>query len=121
MLVSSSFLSYSATASEPQGISAWTFRRFSITLRRLGKVVASLNAIWILVSCFFQFSNFFNRCYCNSSIFYWGARAFTLIDPSPYDHAYMRKGWTGGVVLASGSVLVYLVFVNLFINPELPE
>jgi hypothetical protein len=34
----------------------------------LSKIIASLNAILILIVCMFQFNAFFDWCYCNSSI-----------------------------------------------------
>jgi len=92
----------------------------SITLRRLGKVIASLNGVWIFVSCLFQFINFFDRCYCNSSVFGWGAKAYNVILLVHDDVAGMKNAWIGAAFLAAGSSILCLVFVNLFINPELP-
>jgi len=37
------------------------------------------------------------------------------------DVAGMRNAWIGGAFLAAGSAMICLGFVNLFINPELPE
>jgi hypothetical protein len=41
-------------------------RFLAITLRRLGKLLAACNAIWIVLACLLQFGNFYNWCYCNS-------------------------------------------------------
>jgi hypothetical protein len=41
-------------------------RFLAITLRRLGKLLAACNAIWIVLGCLLQFGNFYNWCYCNS-------------------------------------------------------
>ncbi|KAF7358855.1 hypothetical protein MSAN_01225500 [Mycena sanguinolenta] len=94
----------------------------SIILRRLGKVLASLNAIWIVLACLFQFSSFFDRCWCDSSVFYLGAKnAFNVIDVSASDLASARVPWYGGVALASGCAIVFLGCVNVLINPALPD
>lgn len=34
----------------------------SIILRRLGKILASLNTVWIILACLFQFGSVFDRC-----------------------------------------------------------
>ncbi|KAF8218251.1 hypothetical protein K438DRAFT_21902 [Mycena galopus ATCC 62051] len=52
----------------------------SIWLRRLGKILASLNAVWIILACLLQFGSFFDRC-C--------------------DVAALNSPWIGGVALAS--------------------
>ncbi|KAJ6551672.1 hypothetical protein B0H19DRAFT_1264320 [Mycena capillaripes] len=94
---------------------------FSIILRRVGKVLASLNAVWILLACLFQFSSFFDRCWCNSSVFYLGKNAYNVIDVKPEDVAALNAPWIGGVALASGCAVLFMGFVNLLIHPALPD
>ncbi|KAJ6475710.1 hypothetical protein C8R47DRAFT_985972, partial [Mycena vitilis] len=94
---------------------------FSIILRRLGKVLASLNAIWIVLACLFQFGSFFDRCWCNSSVFYLGKHAYNVIDVAPADVAALNAPWIGGVALASGCAILFMGFVNVLINPALPD
>ncbi|KAF9458558.1 hypothetical protein BDZ94DRAFT_1270343 [Collybia nuda] len=118
LLVFSSFLShYSSTASKkslPVGVAGCV----SIILRRVGKCIALVNAIWIVMICVFQFSNFFNRCYCNSSVLGWGSRAFNVIDLVDTDTRHMRAAWIGGVALAAGTAAIFTALINLFINPQ---
>ncbi|KAJ3983077.1 hypothetical protein F5890DRAFT_1525358 [Lentinula detonsa] len=93
----------------------------SVSIRRLGKTVAAVNAIWILATCMFQFSAFFDRCYCDSSALGLGAaKAFNVINFNPEDLDSMRDSWIGGVFLAVGSAIVYVVFVNICIDPHIP-
>ncbi|ESK91581.1 hypothetical protein Moror_2499 [Moniliophthora roreri MCA 2997] len=93
----------------------------SVLLRKLAKVLATANAVWIVITCLFQFSAFFDRCYCNSSVLGRGAeRAFDVMDPSD-DVASMQAAWIGGVVLASGTAFLFLLFVNTMIDPALPD
>ncbi|KAF8996056.1 hypothetical protein BDQ17DRAFT_1365030 [Cyathus striatus] len=111
LLVISSIFSHCSTTSStghhqnPRG----AFRTFSILLRRIGKLIASMNAIWIVVSCLFQFTNFFDSA------------GYNVILPGQTDLLIMRGGWTSGVALAGGTAFIFVVFVNLLINPTLPE
>jgi hypothetical protein len=120
-LVLSSFLSYHSTTAPAESPSTWIVAKISIVLRRLGKIIASVNAIWIVATCMLQFSNFYDRCYCNSSVFGRGAKAYNVITLTPDDIAPMKQAWSGGVFLAAGSTIICVAFVNLFINPDLPD
>jgi hypothetical protein len=120
ILVISSLLSHYSTTAPPTSTSGWIAGKLSIALRRLGKIVASLNAVWILVVCLFQFSNFNSRCYCNSSVLGLGERAYNLISLNSDDLEGMKGAWKGGAFLAAGTAALCTVYVNLFINPELP-
>ncbi|KAF8996106.1 hypothetical protein BDQ17DRAFT_1364729 [Cyathus striatus] len=125
LLATSSFLSHYATSKlyEKTGIKfiRYISKSLAVHLRRAGKFVAMLNAIWIVISCMFQFTNFFDRCYCNSSVFGLRSRAYNVILPRMEDLSGMRAAWIGGVGLAGGSAIIFIVFVYLLINPTLPE
>lgn len=91
----------------------------STILRRSGKFIATLNAIGILMTCVFQFSNFFNRCFCNSSVFWLGSqRGYALIDYSdPSILPGLKNAWLGGIIMALASAFGFIGFVNMFIEP----
>ncbi|KAJ4490526.1 hypothetical protein J3R30DRAFT_95316 [Lentinula aciculospora] len=94
----------------------------SVFIRRLGKIIAAANAVWILATCIFQFSAFFDRCYCDSSALGLGAaKAFNVIQFNPEDLDPMRSAWIGGVFLAVGSAALYVIFINISINPHIPS
>lgn len=121
VLVLSSLLShFSTTAPSKSTESAWA-RQLSIVLRRLGKVIACFNATWLVVLSLLHLSGFFQRCYCNSAVLGRGARAFSVILMSDEDRSGMRSASIGGAVLAAGSAIICVAFVNLFFDPELPE
>jgi len=44
-------------------------RELAIALNMLGKLLCTLNALWIVCACMLHFSNTLNRCFCNSGIF----------------------------------------------------
>ncbi|KAJ7773431.1 hypothetical protein B0H16DRAFT_1660464 [Mycena metata] len=93
----------------------------SIILRRLGKTLAALNSIWVILVCLFQFGSVFDRCWCNSSVPYWGKHAYNVIDVTSSDVEALNAPWIGGVALASGCAILFIGFVNVLINPALPD
>jgi hypothetical protein len=120
ILVLSSFLSHYSTTSPHESFSRIA-RHLSIVLRRLGKVVASFNAVWIIILSLFQFSNFYNSCYCNSSVLGLGAKAFNVIVRNHDDILGMKDAWIASIFLAIGGAITCVVFVNLLTNPRLSE
>lgn len=124
-MVLSSFLAHYSSAPKRAPSNASTqasvAETLSIVLRRLGKVLAAINAMWIVISCLFQFIHFFDRCYCNSSVLGLGAKAYNVMIMSTYDIEHTKDGWIGGIVLAVGAAAMFMGFVNLFVNPPLPD
>ena len=89
-------------------------RLTSIFLRCFGKLIATLNSIWIVVSCSIQLSgNFYDTCYCNSIVYSLQGRAYTVIQLVVDDLAGMMGARIGGVCLAAGVVVIYVGFVVL--------
>ena len=101
----------------PTRAARWT----SILLRRVGKLIAALNSLWVLVACLFQFASVFDNCYCNSSVFYLHNHAYNVIALLPGDVTTVKSAWVGGVFLSSGAAIIYVAFVNIFIDPQLPD
>ncbi|KAF8996102.1 hypothetical protein BDQ17DRAFT_1250080 [Cyathus striatus] len=108
LLVVSSILSHYATIELMDGnkrrrISRGTVAStLAILLRRAGKFTALINAIWIVVSCTFQFTNFYDTCYCNSNVLGLRSHAYNVISLTKDDLSEMRFAWSGGVGLAGG-------------------
>lgn len=97
------------------------YSKLAITTRRIGKGLAAFNAVWVVASCLFQFSNFYNQCFCNSSIFNLWGDAYVVISFDTSDAAAYKQAWIGGVGLAGGTAFIFSAFISLFINPTLPE
>ena len=104
----------------PPGSNAITVAKGLATfLRRLSIFAASCNALWIVLACLFQFSNFYNTCYCNSSVLGRGAeRAFNLIVATGHDNRDTKDIWAGGFALAGMCVGLYLFFLGLMLEPS---
>ena len=86
------------------------------------KLVAAFNAMWIVATCFFQFTNFYDNCYCNSAVFGRRKAAYNVIVIVFGDASRrMWEAWIGGTFLGSGVAIVFVAFVVLYINPPLPK
>jgi hypothetical protein len=97
-------------------------RHLAIVLRRLAKVLATINAFWVLIACLFQFGNYFDTCFCNSSLFGRGRGAFSTMDFSSRELIESTKHhWIEGVFFGGGTAFLFVVFVNVFIRSPLPR
>jgi hypothetical protein len=120
MLVASSVLTHSLSTRRPRihyhSASAdfrGAVRLLSITLRRLGKLLAACNATWIITVCFMQFGNLFDTCYCNSCVTSLGNRAYNVVLITASN---VKVPWIGGVTLGCGCVVLFVCFVNILHN-----
>jgi hypothetical protein len=107
LLVTSSALAHYSThvTTNIEGLQVYTRSTriagsLAIVLRRVGKVLTACNAVWIVLACIFQFSSFFDRCYCNSSVLGLGRLAYDVIQLVPADISALKTAWIGGVALA---------------------
>ncbi|KAF9523983.1 hypothetical protein CPB83DRAFT_949095 [Crepidotus variabilis] len=122
VMLLSSILSHYAVTTDPQrAFSVRIAKGASIMLRRLGKCVASVNAIGLVVICVLQFGNVFDRCYCNSSKLTLGDKAYMVIQFRQDDIDDMTQAWAGGVVLSGITTIVFYLLVNLFVEPSFPS
>ncbi|KAG6861176.1 hypothetical protein C0995_002983 [Termitomyces sp. Mi166 len=121
LLVISTFLCHYSITTTHSYKTAHIARQLSIALRSIGQVFSFCNAIWIVLSCVFQFSNFYDRCWCNSSVIGLGAKAYNVIEITWDEVPFMRAWWIIGVAIAAGSASIYVFFINLSINPRLPQ
>ncbi|TFK68411.1 hypothetical protein BDN72DRAFT_841793 [Pluteus cervinus] len=126
----STFLTFGATRmyeSQLRPTRSQQFSRFllkwsAILLRRFCKLAAIVNALWIIVFCFFQFTGFFNRCWCNSNVLKWGAdKAYIVIQYTTQDWTAMTHAWIGGVGLGVGSAAIFAGFIASQLNPPMPK
>jgi hypothetical protein len=133
MMVSSSFLSHAARLrcahhdhtrpAQPSSPRSATFlmKLAADWLRRAGKVLATLNAFGLIVICVFQFSNFFDTCFCNSSVFYWRERAYNVIVVTDASRSSMKLAWILGLALALSGVFGFIGFIKLHTKPQIPH
>jgi hypothetical protein len=126
MLLASSILTHYSTNTPTRSfkghfIQAWVARWLSIFLRRLGKLIAALNAVVIIFTGLLQSGGFYDRCYCNSSVIGLGKNAYNVISLLPGDGEGVHVAWIGGFVLAAGVAIIFGGFITVFIDPPLPS
>jgi hypothetical protein len=51
----------------------------SICLRLIGKTLAVISACWLVIACMFQFTNFFQNCWCASNFLNFGSRGWATV------------------------------------------
>ena len=104
----------------------WTqiYGRIAVVLRTLAKTIAVLNAVWISLHCIFEFTGFYDNCWCNSNYAVLGQRGYWiwLSDAQLRELWDIREIWGGCTSLA---IIVPSLFVLLFIathdNDKLSE
>jgi len=126
MLLTSSILTHYCAARGPDGRiihdrSRQVAKFMSISLRRVGKIIAASNAVWIILACLFQFASFYDRCFCNSSVFSLGSHAYNVIMLVADDISSLRTAWIGGFCLAAASSSIYFLVIAMLINPTLAD
>ncbi|KAG2123584.1 hypothetical protein DEU56DRAFT_917382 [Suillus clintonianus] len=123
MLLTSSILAhYSAAYSSSQALPARIALAFSHLLRRMGKLLAIANSIWVIMTCVFQYSYFYDTCYCDSSMISRGrAAGYVTMMETTAQVAETKSAWIGGLVLACTSAAAFVIFVSLFMDTLKPE
>ncbi|KAJ7612000.1 hypothetical protein DFH06DRAFT_1243856 [Mycena polygramma] len=92
----------------------------AVLLRRAGKILAAMNAAWIVLTCLFQFTGLYDTCWCNSTVLYLGVRAYSVWILTPADIVAFWYPVVGGTVLASGVVVAFVAFINVILEPDIP-
>jgi hypothetical protein len=117
MLLMSSILAHSSAA-DPRRVSLSTrvALAFSHILRWTGKLLAMLNFFLAIMACIFQYSSFYDRCYCNSSVFSRRGAAYAVIIETTAQAAQAKAAWIGALVLACTSASVFLGILNLLLD-----
>ncbi|KAH7924101.1 hypothetical protein BV22DRAFT_533278 [Leucogyrophana mollusca] len=84
-------------------------------LRWSGKALAIVNAIGIIASSIFQFSSFYDTCYCDGSVMGRGTSgAYVLLTETSLPNlGQMKAAWIGALCLASVCAMLFIGFVNL--------
>ncbi|KAG1777418.1 hypothetical protein EV702DRAFT_1179523 [Suillus placidus] len=120
MLLTSSILAhYSAAAaySNRKSLSARVPLAFSHCLRRMGKLLAIANSLWVVSICILQYSDFYDTCFCNSSMISRGnAAAYITIIETTAQAALAQAAWIGALFLACTSAFAFVALVSLLLD-----
>ncbi|KAG1728556.1 hypothetical protein EDB19DRAFT_1746441 [Suillus lakei] len=120
MLVMSSILSHHASSysDRPRSpFSSITIRLVKVVsnlLRWGGKLVAIVNAIWIIAAGMLQFTSIYDNCYCNSSVLGRGAQyAYDIIVLDGLDLTQTKAAWFGALALGGSTSLGFIFYMSL--------
>jgi len=75
--------------------------------RWLGKVMAILNGLGILLSCIMQFAGVYDSCFCSSSILGGNPHGIVSFTEDDVRKSEVYVFWIGGVIMAFGSSIAY--------------
>ncbi|KAG1789034.1 uncharacterized protein HD556DRAFT_1495456 [Suillus plorans] len=112
LLVSSILAHYSAAGRRRVSLSTRVAIASSHVLRWTGKFLAFVNFFLVILACVFQYSNFYDRCFCNSSVFSRGGAAYDVIIETTVN----KGAWMGALVLACVSASTFLGILNLLLD-----
>ncbi|KAG0697778.1 hypothetical protein DFH29DRAFT_1020736 [Suillus ampliporus] len=115
-LISSILAHYSAAYSHRPPLSARVILELSHWLRRMGKLWAIANFIWGVMACVFQYSSFYDTCFCNSSVIGRGDAAYNVLIVTAAQAAVARTAWAGAIVLACGSASMFIGLMSLLLD-----
>ncbi|OAX33735.1 hypothetical protein K503DRAFT_851829 [Rhizopogon vinicolor AM-OR11-026] len=116
LLVSSILAHYSAAYSRRVSLPARVALALSHWLRWMAKLLAIVNSMWAVALCAIAYSNVFNTCFCNSSMFSRGKGAYNVLRETTAQVALVKATWIISLVMASVSVLFFLGLVNLLLD-----
>ena len=84
----------------------------AIALRRISLLLAFINATGLIMLSCFQFSHFFDNCYCNASVLGRGADSYIVMDYVGWV-TIMRTARIVATILAAATMAVYMIFLWL--------
>ncbi|KAG1757929.1 hypothetical protein EDB19DRAFT_1901417 [Suillus lakei] len=116
-LISSILAHYSAAYSNRESLSARVSLSFSHLLRRMGKLLAIANSLWVILTCILQYSGFYDTCFCNSSMISRGnAAAYVTIVETTAQAALAKAAWIGALFLACTTASAFVALVSLLLD-----
>ncbi|KAK4170508.1 hypothetical protein QBC43DRAFT_250115 [Cladorrhinum sp. PSN259] len=96
------------------GLAFNLFRALAVILRLLGRTMVVGNALWLIITSFFELIGFFDNCWCEGVVFAWGDRAWIVLFKNAVDLAENASGpWGGGIALSSCVMLLSYVWFAL--------
>lgn len=116
MLLISSILAHYSKGQSKQSMFVRVPLALSVCLRRMGKLLAIANSVWVILTCVLQYSDFYDTCFCNSSMISRGQAAYiTIIETSA--RAFLAKvAWYGALSLSLGSAGAFVILIFLLLD-----
>ncbi|KAG0702070.1 hypothetical protein DFH29DRAFT_1069351 [Suillus ampliporus] len=119
LLMSSILAHYSASHFKRTSLSFRIASTSSHWLRRVGKLLAIINSILVVLASVFQYSSVYDTCFCASNVIGRGKAAYAVIIATTAQVAQLKAAWIAAFVLACTSATIFLGFVNLLLHTQL--
>ncbi|KAG8768291.1 hypothetical protein FRC15_005224 [Serendipita sp. 397] len=89
----------------------------AVTLRLFGKLLAFLNSVWIITHCLFEFTQFYDRCYCktNRGTTFW----LWFDDEHIRNLGSTERFWAGFAGATGFTCLFFIVFMGTWTSKRL--
>ena len=102
LLLLSAYLSHQHTINTERGEpNSWWYCLLAAFTCYTGRLIAGINALWLLCASVFQFTNLYNTCWCSTSSLGLRSRAWLVLFASNTQIASASTApWVGGVFLA---------------------
>jgi len=111
LFLTSSILAHMSRPLQGQGCARPRLRTYqnagAIICRWLGKCVAIVSAMGILVVCFFQITGAFNSCFCSSFTFDKGEHPVVILTINYIVGSSILRIWIGGLAFAFSTALLF--------------
>jgi hypothetical protein len=76
-------------------------------MRWLGKTIAILNGLWILITCCMQFGGVYDNCFCSSTVFGGNPNGLVKLVDQDIKGSEVYGYWIGGIIMAFGVSILY--------------
>lgn len=117
LLISSILAHYYAAYSYRASLSERVALACSHSLRRMGKLLAIANSVWVVMMCILQYSGFYHTCWCSSNMIHTGkTAAYITIIETTAQAALAKAAWIGALFLACTSASAFVALVNLLLD-----
>lgn len=117
LLMSSILAHYYAAYSYRASLSERVALACSHSLRRMGKLLAIANSVWVVLMCILQYSGFYHTCWCSSNMIHRGnTAAYITIIETTAQAALAKAAWIGALFLACTSASAFVALVNLLLD-----
>ncbi|KAG8867435.1 hypothetical protein FRC20_005753 [Serendipita sp. 405] len=89
----------------------------AVSLRLFGKLLACANSVWIILHCLFEFTSFYDRCYCltNRGTTFW----LWFDDARIRSSGHTGRFWVGFASATGFTCLFYIAFMLAWTTKQL--
>jgi len=82
----------------------------AVITRHLGKLIAVLNAVWLILSSFFELTGVYESCWCNADLLGMGDKGWVFLFKTTEDiKQAATTPWAGGLAISTAVCVISLI------------